>query len=172
MAASIVLVISGEGDGALIRDGAKEAARLLGYPNEPRKISLIEAAYLIYIGNAEALTEDGQRLTFRDVISIALKRSAYAWVLFEVYYDLRKRGKIPVPGPRPHSLLVRRSKKALRYSHYILVLEESRKLPIEELFSFVEEAMHNQWEPIVAIVDRYGDITYYSMRPLYPRRAR
>jgi tRNA-intron endonuclease len=49
------------------------------------------------------------------------------------------------------------------------VLEESRKIPVEELTSFVEEAMHNGWEPVVAIVDRYGDITYYRMRPLRPR---
>jgi len=164
----VVLVVEAGSERALVKKGGKEAARLLGYPSEPNTISLIEAAYLAYIGQAIVIDNEGRRLSFRDIIKIALRQTPYAWVMFEVFYDLRRRGKIPVPGPHPHSLLIRKNKKSTRYSHYVLVLEESRRFPVDELYSFVEESMHNRWEPVVAIVDSYGDITYYSLRPLHP----
>lgn len=155
----------------IVEKEAQAASRLLGRSiREGARITLIEAAYLVYIGAAKVASINGKELSFRDLMRHALTKNPYAWVEFEVYYDLRKRGKLPVPGPRPHSLLLRRSKKDPRYTHYILILEESRRIEIETLTSFVEEALHNQWEPLVAIVDRYGDITYYSVRSIYPRR--
>ncbi len=166
----ILLRVLGNGE-VSIEKGDREAAKLLGYPAPPRSISIVEATYLVYSGQAQAVDEKGKELGFQDLVSLGLRQSPYAWVLFEVYLDLRKRGKIPVPGPRRHSILIRRSKGASRYTHYILVLEESRRIGVEELLSFVEESMHNGWEPVVAIVDRYGDITYYSMRPLHPRQG-
>jgi len=134
-----------------------------------KNLHVLEALYLLYTGKAEILDEKGNKLSFKDLITMLSKETPYAWVLFEVYYDLRRRGKLPTPGPRPHSLLLRRSKRDPRYTHYILVLEESRRVPAEQLLSFIEEAAKNGWEPVLAIVDRYGDITYYTAKRLRPR---
>lgn len=170
MAQGIQLKLT-DSDNVIVEGEAQAASRLLGRSiREGSRITFIEAAYLVYIGAARIISINGEELSFRDLMRRALSKNPYAWVEFEVYYDLRKRGKLPVPGPRQHSLLLRRSKKDPRYTHYILILEESRRIEIETLLSFVEEALHNQWEPLVAIVDRYGDITYYSVRSIYPRR--
>jgi len=138
-------------------------------PTGTRGLHILEALYLLYTGKAEIVDSDGNKLSFKDLITVLSRDNPYAWVLFEVYYDLRRRGKLPTPGPRPHSLLLRRSKRDPRYTHYILVLEESRRIPAEQLLSFIEEAAKNGWEPVLAIVDRYGDITYYTAKRLRPR---
>ncbi len=144
-------------------------ARLLGYQPPGNTIHVIEALYLLYTGHAVLEGSSSPEHGFRSLVEAYSSLNPYAWVLFEVYYDLRKRGRLPAPGPRPHSLLVRRSKKDPRYTKYVLVLEESRRLDVSSLVSFAEEALRNRWEPIVAIVDRYGDITYYSITLFRPR---
>ncbi len=117
----------------------------------------------------EAYTAKEGGETFAKLMRELLRENPDIWVLFEVYLDLRKRGRLPAPGPRPNSLLLRKSKKDPRFTRYILVLEESRLINIEQLYSFVEEARKNGWDPLLAIVDRYGDITYYSVAPFTPK---
>ena len=154
-----------------ISKGMNEALKHLPYTSID-KLHPLEALYLLYTGVATVADSTGRRYSFEDLVKAYSRVNPYAWVEFEVYLDLRKRGRLPVPGPRPHSLLLRRRKREPRYTHYILVLEENRPVKLATLYSFVEEAAKNSWEPLLAIVDRYGDITYYTALVFRPGLTR
>ena len=155
----------------IIERGAKEATKILG-PISENKLHIIEALYLIYRGIARAYDEEKRSLSFEELIRIYSIENPYAWVEFETYLDLRRRGRHPVPGPRPHTFLLRRRKTEQKYTHYILVLEENRLVNLEALYSFIREAFSNGWEPVLAIVDRYGDLTYYEALLFRPGETR
>jgi tRNA-intron endonuclease len=133
------------------------------------RIDIIEALYLLYTGHAIVLDENEKPLSFEKLMKLYTRLNPYAWVEFEVYLDLRKRGRLPVKGPREHTFLLRRGKRAKQYTHYVLVLEENRPIKISMVYNFVEEAIKNSWQPLIAIVDRYGDITYYSVMLFHPQ---
>jgi len=145
----------------VIEQGVEDANRILG-PLSNNRVHVIEALYLIYRGIAKAFSKDGEPISFEELMRLYSVENPYAWVEFETYLDLRKRGRHPIPGPRPHTFLLRRRKMEQKYTHYVLVLEENRPISLETLYSFIREAFSNSWEPILAIVDRYGDLTYYE----------
>jgi tRNA-intron endonuclease len=149
--------------------GLDRVQRVLGYMPASGEIHVIEALYILYTGHGRAVDEEDKNMGFKEVMEAYSSLNPYAWVEFEVYYDLRRRGRIAMPGPRQHTFLLRKSKKDPRYTKYVLVLEESRRVTLDQLNKFVEEALHNNWEPVIAIVDRYGDITYYSITLFRPR---
>ncbi|GEM_PF-1171200 len=133
------------------------------WPLPAQELTVVEALYLLYQGLLTLRDKEGKLLGFKEFLEIASRQNPHTWVEFEVYLDLRKRNLLPVEGPRPRSFLLRKSKKEAIYTRYILILEENTPVKIRSLVSFVEEARKNKWEPYVAIVDRYGDITYYKV---------
>ncbi len=155
----------------VVKRGGDEVEIILG-PVKEGKIHVIEALYLLYKGVAQVVDKNGKDIDFEELIRMYSIVNPYAWVEFETYLDLRKRGRHPVPGPRPHTFLLRRRKRENKYTHYILVLEENRLISLETLYSFIREAFSNSWEPILAIVDRYGDITYYEALIFRPGETR
>ncbi len=132
------------------------------------EVELLEALYQVYRGKA-ILEYEGRELNLEEAIKlIANKCSRNIWVEFEVYIDLRKRGRILSIGPKPNTLLMKKSKSKQYYEYYILILEENKPIPLRILKDFIEEARKNSWKPIIAVVDRYGDITYYMPTPFTP----
>ncbi len=154
----------------LVRSSPR-AEKLLGR-QLPQRLHIVEALYLAYMGAARLIAGDGRELGFEDAMLLYSSVNPYAWVEFEVFHDLRRRGRLVVMGPRSHTLLMKKSRKSSGYSTYILVMEESRSIPVTALANFVEEAMKNGWEPLLAIVDRYGDIIYYRVTSFRPRQLR
>ncbi len=126
----------------------------------------VELIYLVQNYNVLPLTIDGKSVKSLDELLREIgSRNSNVWVQYEVYFDLKRRGRIAIPGPRELTLLVYNRKQG-KFTHYILVLEQGSRVPISLIRSFIEEAFKNDWEPVLAIVDAYGDITYYSPRLL------
>ncbi len=168
---SVVLRIESLPWSITIVQGVEEVTKILG-PLNNNKIHVIEALYLIYRGIANAFNREGEPISFEELMRLYSIDNPYAWVEFETYLDLKKRGRHPIPGPRPHTFLLRRRKMEQKYTHYVLVLEENRPISLETLYSFIREAFSNSWEPILAIVDRYGDLTYYEALLFRPGETR
>ncbi|BEP16981.1 hypothetical protein PYJP_03330 [Pyrofollis japonicus] len=135
-------------------------------------LHVLEALYLLYKKHAILFTAEDSEASFEELMRLYSVSNPYAWVEFEVYLDLKRRGRHPVPGPRPHTLLLKKRKNENKYTHYVLVLEENRPVTLETLYSFIREAYSNDWEPVLAIVDRYGDITYYEALLFRPGETR
>ncbi len=151
-------------------EGVEILAKRLGLAST--RIRIEDAVIAVAEGLAEAYTRDGVKLGLEDLASIAEKVVANVWVLLEVYTDLRRRGRIVVPGPRNGTLLVKLRRRSPDYDYYVLVLEERKPIPLQTITSFIEEASKNGWTPLLAIVDAYGDVTYYMPSLFDPRRVK
>jgi len=126
-----------------------------------RPIHPVEALHLLYRGTGEVLLGD-RRVSFVELLEAYSGRNPLALAYYEVYLELRRRGRLPIPGPRENTLILIRSRRNPKQTHYVLVVEEGREVLVSQLAAFVEEARRRGLEPLLAIVDRYGDVTFYT----------
>lgn len=122
-------------------------------------LDLVELAYLIYAKDCEVMDRDGQRLDLEDVFS-RYSQSRYDWIKFTTFVDLRGRGRVVTPGYGENVLLF--EMKGQKYVVY--VVEENSPLDTKELLSWIESALLKNLEPLLALVDANGDVTYYTLR--------
>jgi len=80
---------------------------------------------------------------------------------FIVYYDLKKRGKKVTIGPRPRTLIY--SLGPGRAAE-VLILSEGTYVKPMDIVAWSERAVADAHEPVVAIVDETGGVTYYEAR--------
>ena len=130
----------------------------------------LEVAYLAFKGKGE-IVEDGKKVALEEFFSRVHSRDSLFWVKFTVYYDLRSRGRVVKPGFTSNSLLLYESKNTRIPAEMIVyVVEESSMFTLEKLLEWVEIAAKNDKTPILAVVDRHGDVTYYLMSRFTPVR--
>ncbi len=165
----IVLRLLGLGEVEVV-EGLEELKSVLGRELAER-IPLCEAVLLVVDGKAELVDKEGRKLTVEEAVAIASRYNPEVWVKVEVYMDLKRRGRIVVPGPRHNTLLVKLRKRSPNYDYYVLVTEERRPIKLSLITSFIEEASKNGWTPLIAVVDAYGDVTYYTPSRFTARRV-
>jgi tRNA-intron endonuclease len=84
------------------------------------------------------------------------------WNNIVVYFDLKNRGRNPIKGPFPNSFLI--SKGNDRYKNYLVyIISQNQSISIERLFEVLNFTKRLRIGLILAIVDMYGDITYYTL---------
>ncbi len=120
------------------------------------KVEPLEAAHQAALGRA---TVDG--ITGWEAVVNVLQAFKIKLSMFLVYHDLRKRGRKVRRGARSGTLIVDTGKGKLAE---ILVLEEGTPMTLEKLAEWSRGASASNHEPIVAIVDRAGVISYYEAR--------
>lgn len=81
--------------------------------------------------------------------------------LFIVYYDLVRRGRKVRPGVRPRTLLY---EDGAGRTYEVLVLNEGNSVSVESLVEWSRRAAADSHEPIIAVVDESGGVTYYQSR--------
>lgn len=91
-----------------------------------------------------------------------------AWIMFSVYYDLRERGRVLRTGPLPNSFTMFKGPKP---EALVIVLEETVKFVVEEIFQWMETARKMGRECLLAIVDKHGDVSYYKLEPAVLRAS-
>ena len=79
---------------------------------------------------------------------------------FIVYLDLRRRGRLPRKGLRPGTLEFREGQRVFE----VLILEEGEVTTYGSLAEWSRSAVADGRHPVIAIVDRNGDVTYYEAR--------
>ncbi|MFN3268685.1 MAG: hypothetical protein ACK416_05450, partial [Zestosphaera sp.] len=82
------------------------------------------------------------------------------WIKFTTFLDLRSRGRVAQPGYGENVLIF--EMKGQKYAVY--VVEENSPLSTKELLSWIDSALLKNLEPLLALVDANGDVTYYTMR--------
>ncbi len=115
----------------------------------------LEAAYLIARCRARVGVECGW------VKAIEVLSGPDKVDLFLVYYDLRKRGRRVVRGYRRRTLIVYRgSSRPVE----VLVLSEGSLVTIGDIIEWSRIASGDGKDPVVAVVDGHGNVTYYEAR--------
>lgn len=155
---------------SLIGEGAKEL-HSNGYfgelEGEKLGLSPVEALYLVKRGRIEVLGEGEAPMDFRGLLTALNPATRQLWTDYLVYSDLRDRGYIVRPGftqggsfrlYKRGTEVGEEAAKSLVY-----VLSEGKPITVLRLSEIAREARTLRKEPIFAVVDSQGDLTYYSM---------
>lgn len=155
---------------AITGEGAKELHNE-GYYGELEgewlSLAPVEALYLSRRGRIEVLDDASNPQSFQTLMKILGPLSGSLWTDYLVYSDLRDRGYIVRPGfTKGGSFrLYKRGTEVGEEAakHLVYVLTEGKPITVLRLSEIAREARTLRKEPIFAVVDSQGDLTYYSM---------
>ncbi len=161
-----------EGDRIIVKD-PKEARRIHeetrcgDFEEGGLILDEAEALYLLEKGKLRIINKEGAELTMDKLAITLAKKDPYVWIRYLVYSDLRKRGYYlkPLPSPYPCFMLYARGAdpeySTSKYLVYAVV--EGIKLDFRELERISEKARRLRKELILAVLDRQGEIAYYTV---------
>ncbi|RLE63066.1 MAG: tRNA-intron lyase [Thermoprotei archaeon] len=127
-----------------------------------------EALYLVEKGRIKIYKEN-KEVSKIELISLFSKRDPLFWIKYTLYYDLRKRGFIVKEGFSSVTIeyRVRKVGENSSFMKYLVIgLREGLKVTFAELENIVTRALRSRKIPIMAIIDKEGNISYYSVSPL------
>ncbi len=131
------------------------------------KLHPVEVLFLVDLGKAKVVDERGNTIAFKELCDLCERMDRFVWVKFLVYSDLRRRGYIVRVdlGEEPIFYVYRRgakpSEEASRYVVY--VLREGVRVSFTKIEQLVRWCQDLKKELILAIVDRQGEVVYYSL---------
>ncbi len=124
----------------------------------------VEALYLVKRGILKVKDQEGKTLGFEEYLLKIAEKDGDIWIKLEVYSDLRKRGLQVKPGYAEGLVfLLDRKKKGKVKGYMVYVFREGVKIGFPELEKAFTRAIESGREPVVAIVDKEGNVSYYVM---------
>lgn len=159
-------------DGAVVvvDPGAIDELRRRGYgrlSDEGLVLDPWEALYLVEKGRLKVLdSEDNRELDLQDLLKRLEALDKKTWATYLIYRDLRERGYV-VRGGFGRDLMLRLyargefGKKPARYIIYGIL--EGVPVQVSDLEEILRMAQGAKKELILAVVDRRGEVVYYSM---------
>ncbi len=132
-------------------------------------LTFFETLYLMDKHVLEVKTEKNTKIAFQTLLQIYGKINANAWAGYLVYRDLRSRGYVVREGfgSKVDFRVYDRgdySKDAEKY--LILSVQEGKPISIPDLTNSLTESLSLKKELILAVVNRRGEIVYYSVSEL------
>ncbi len=126
---------------------------------------MYEALYLVYLNKLE-VSKDNTIINFDQLVSIGLKYDASLWTKFLIYRDLRSRGYVVREGFGfgTDFRVYERGEYGNKQARYVVFgLNEGRELEAEDLSRLVDEMIRMDKEPVLAVIERRGEIIYYKV---------
>lgn len=155
--------------GFLVKDNdSRQELKIRGF-GEGKKHGLLlrdyEALFLIYSLKLDVV-KDNNKLTFNDILKIALLRDTTAWTKFLIYRDLRTRGYVAKEGFGFGADFRVYDKgdfgsKAAKY--IIFAMNEGSEINVSSLTTSVKQISRMGKVPIIAVVERRGEVIYYHL---------
>ena len=155
--------------GFMIKDNdSRQELKIRGF-GEGKKHGLLlrdyEALYLIYSSKLNVI-KDKEKLSFNDVLHTALLRDENAWTKFLIYRDIRTRGYVAKEGFGFGADFRVYDKgnfgtKAAKY--IVFAMNEGNEINIKSLTDSVKQISRMGKVPIIAVVERRGEVIYYHL---------
>jgi len=179
MESSIFFLMSLESDpqveGELVKDQTlivnkimQQNLELKGYGEVSKKkffLKSFESLYLLYCGKL-TLSKGKQKVDFDSLLQICIKQDKDSLTKFLIYRDLRTRGYTVKDGfgfgsdfrvyERGHF-----GEKGAKY--LVFGLSEGMQEKIGNLQKKIDQITHMGKEPIIAVIERRGEIIYYKI---------
>lgn len=171
MSEEIEYTVEGEllGSNVLVSDErAIEDLSKRGYgERDGRKyvLQIYEALYLIH-SNKMTIRRKGQDIDFDKLVDIALKKDGQAWTRFLIYRDLRSRGYVAKEGFGfgVDFRVYERGEFGNKPAKYVVFgLNEGTTWDVAKLSESIEQMMRMGKEPVIAVIERRGEVIYYKM---------
>ncbi len=117
------------------------------------------------------VADDGEELSFQNLLRVSQQSDAAAWSEFLLYRDLRERGYVVRKGPVSEvgfRVYERGAypKKAAKY--IVLLLRDGSPTTVDHLWNAMKLAQGMKKKLILAVMDRRGEIVYYSLDQFNP----
>jgi len=147
----------------------KDASKLYGEGygyilGDTLELSDVEAVYLAFRKTIKVLHK-GREISIAQLFKLLEENNPELPLVFTVYQDLRSRGRIVKPGFRRNVLfLYTKGVRGPADKVVYVVGEESTEFTMNELLKWINEAFKINKVPIIAIVDKHGDVTYYEVK--------
>ena len=140
--------------------------------DEGLTLSLCDALYLVEKGKIDVVdASDGSKLSFNDLLSRFMEVDERVWTKYLIYRDLRSKGYVVRDGVGlgMDFQVYGKGEFGKSLPRYIVVgLCEGESRPISEIVRAVEEAETLGKELKLAVLDRRGEVVYYTVRRIDP----
>ncbi|MCS6768090.1 MAG: tRNA-intron lyase [Candidatus Nitrosocaldus sp.] len=163
-------------DDRVVVDGrdAVEELRRRGYGDRDEQqdgrysLYMYEALYLLYTKKVRISKKDGSDadLEFDELVGEALKHDPSILTKFIIYRDLRSRGYVAREGfgfGNDFRVYERGDYNVKPARYVVFGLNEGREVKIDALSRMVEQIGNMGKEPIVAVIERRGEVIYYKV---------
>ena len=157
--------------GVLVEDPrAIEELRRKGYGRPSERGLRLEPWETLYLAEKNKLSvldaETGRELDFQELLRRFERSDARIWVKYIVYRDLRERGYVVRSGFGPELVfrLYNRGDYGRKPAKFVIYsMLEGMPVPVSELERALEMAQSYRKNLILAVVDRRGEVVYYSL---------
>ncbi len=143
-----------------------------GYGTLENKIftlTFYEALYLLDKCMLEVKDENGKMVNFQSLLHCYEAQNENAWVNYLVYRDLRSRGYVVregFGGGIDFRIYERGAYGKDTAPYLIMVTQEGKPLPINDLVDALDKCKSQKKELILAVTNRRGEVVHYSVSPL------
>jgi tRNA-intron endonuclease len=160
-------------NGVTVKDKSNiDALSSRGYgtiENNSLILAFYEALYLLDKNILEVYSEKGDLIRFQGLLHYYEKINDNAWVNYLVYRDLRSRGYVVRGGfgtGIDFRIYERGSYGKNVASTLILCTQEGRPLNIEYLTNVIKQCQSQKKALVLAVMNRRGEIVYYTVSQL------
>jgi tRNA-intron endonuclease, archaea type len=143
-----------------------------GYGSLENKVFTLGFSEALYLQDKGMLTvkdEKGETIDFQSLLRLTEAQDENAWVNYIVYRDLRSRGYVVREGFGAginFRVYERGSYGKDTAPYLILGTQEGKPLPINDLASCLQQCQSQKKELTLAVMNRRGEIVYYSVSQL------
>jgi tRNA-intron endonuclease len=132
-------------------------------------LTFFEALYLVDKGMLEVKDEAGKVADFQCLLHCYQAQNENAWVSYMVYRDLRSRGYVAREGfgeGIDFRMYERGTYGKDTAPYLVLSMQEGKLLGINELAEALQQCQSQKKELTLAVMNRRGEIVYYSVSQL------
>jgi tRNA-intron endonuclease, archaea type len=150
---------------------SRDALSSRGYGTQENNIltlTFYESLYLQEKGMLEVKSQNGA-LDFQGLLQAYAAQNENAWVNYLVYRDLRSRGYVVREGfgsGIDFRIYERGSYGKDTAPYLIMVTQEGKPLPVNDLADALSKCSSQKKELILAVMNRRGEVVHYSVSPL------
>jgi tRNA-intron endonuclease len=132
-------------------------------------LAFYEVLYLVDKGMLEVKDKKGEPADFQSLLRYYEGVDKNAWVNYLVYRDLRSRGYVAREGfglGIDFRIYERGAYGKDTASYLIMSTQEGKPVPVEDLTNALQQCQSLKKELILAVMNRRGEIVYYSVSQL------
>lgn len=137
--------------------------------NDAFLLTFYESLYLLDKGMLEVENEMGEKMDFQTILHSYESTDENAWVKYLVYRDLRSRGYVVREGfgeSVDFRVYERGAYGKDTATYLVLSTQEGKPISVEDLTDALMRCQSLKKELILAVMNRRGEIVYYSVSQL------
>jgi tRNA-intron endonuclease, archaea type len=155
----------------VIEKSSIDALSQRGYGTAEKGILTLAFYEALFLINKQILgvTDKKKAVDFQMLLGAFEEKDENAWTRYVVYRDLRSRGYVVREGfgkAIGFRVYERGAYGKDTASFLVLSIQEGKPLPMQELGNSLSETQSLKKELILAVINRRGEIVYYSVSPL------